>query len=193
LQPVTNVRKSRGREYDKIKPKPLQHPRRGGVEPLRIVHGDEHRSRIRESSQRVQERKGDRALIGRLRVRLLNEKSDLERTPTRSGKPRQRILERLPEQIGEGGEGKRRLSLRHPAGENTTDALPRPLDAHAPENRLVDSRLTRDHEPRALGSAPLEEALQGEELPARSFRLDGLVKGDRERQPAKPFADLHAA
>ncbi len=66
--------------------------RRGRVEPLNVVDGDQDRSAFAQKLQDVAHCNGKRAVIDRITRRLLSEKRHLERVPSRRQERRQRVV-----------------------------------------------------------------------------------------------------
>ena len=89
----------------------LQDQRRGRVEPLDVVERHDHRPFGGQSAEHVEHCEPDRARLRRLLARLREPERDLERPASRGRSERTTPSMDGLEQIGEPGEGERRLGL----------------------------------------------------------------------------------
>jgi hypothetical protein len=83
----------------------------GGVEPLRVVQGDEHRTILRQDTQRVEQRGRDRQRLGAVPVGWSQQECCLHGHALRSGERGQDRLDRSGEQVTEGYVRQSRLGL----------------------------------------------------------------------------------
>ena len=119
----------------------LQHRGRSRVEPLRVVERDQHRPLLGKYAQDVEHGQPDRVRIRCHLARLGQHQRDLERAPSRGRKRGPCFHQHAAEQIGESGEGKRRLGLDTVADQHPAETLTGILDACLPEDRLPNPRL----------------------------------------------------
>ena len=87
------------------------------VEPLEVVDADAERAVDGERSQCCEERGRDRALVD-LRLRLVEQQRDLERTPLNRRHLGQNVVHDVAKEVGEPGVREPRLGLRCPADEH---------------------------------------------------------------------------
>ena len=102
--------------------------------------------------------------IRRHLARLGEQQRDLERPPSRGRERGPCFLEHAAEQIGEPGEGERRLGLDTVAGQHPAETLAGILDARLPEDRLADPRLAGEDERARTILDSREERLDRAEL-----------------------------
>ena len=111
------------------------------VEPVRVVHGHEHRALLGKEAQAVEDGQPDSAPLGRRPIRVLEQERDLERAAPRRRQPRQHVREHGREQVAERGKGQLDLGACRAAGQ---DASMGGGDACLPDGRLADPRLALD-------------------------------------------------
>ena len=135
-----------------------QRARRGGVEPLGVVDGEDDRPRRGEPAQR---RQHGAPADGRLELRVVRRR------------PHARVLE----EVDEAAERERRLLLGGPREQHAELPLPAALDRVEPERRLADAGLAADQQrPRARGDGP-HERLDASRL---GFATDDLCVAARD-------------
>ena len=144
------------------------HLMRGGVEPLQVVDGDQHRPVAGDQAQRTQECCGDGALVGLLAAGSQQQR-DLQRTPLGLRKLRQYVIEQRLEQVAEPREGELGLDLDGPGGEHTVRAGSSSGHTLAPESRLPDPRLALELQ---RAGAALRAIQQATELCELRFPAD---------------------
>ena len=86
-----------------------EHARRGGVEPLHVVNGDQERCLFRHGSEQGERRERDSPLVGRMAVGLAQQQADLERFTLRRRKPGEVVLGQVVEHVAQSREGERHL------------------------------------------------------------------------------------
>jgi len=118
---------------------------RGAIEPLDIVDGDEGRLVGREYLERASNGDAEGARIDRRR-RLLDQKRDLEGSPSRRRQLREHVLERRLEEIAEPCKRQPALGFGGTGRENTKRSCACRVDRCAPERRLPDARLALEHD-----------------------------------------------
>ncbi len=128
------------------------------VEPVRVVHGHEHRALIGKEAQAVEDGQPDGPPLGRGSIRVLEQERDLERAAPWRREPRQHVRERRREQVAERGKGELDLGARRAAGQ---DARIGGGDSCFPDGRLADPRLALDDD---RGRRPGEEVGDRREL-----------------------------
>jgi hypothetical protein len=145
-----------------------QHARRGRIEPLEVVDS-EHERGLR--SQNVQRAPDGHAECARIRAigGILDEERHFERAAPRRRQRRQHTLERVLEEVAEAGVGKASLHLRRLRQENPESPRARGVDARTPERRLPDPRLALEQECRRSRGGPVEDGVQGAELPVSAY------------------------
>jgi hypothetical protein len=170
----------------------LERPRRGAVEPVQVVDGEQHRPERPDGSQRTEHRDGNGASIRRGPVVLAEQQRDLQRAALRSGKRREDALELLPQQIAECGEGERGLGLYGASLEQSEPGTLRHRDPAPPQGGLADPRLTLEHQGARERVRRLEELTHGRELlfPADRIRVDEGLLDAAVCSEATPLANL---
>ena len=93
---------------------------RRSVEPLHVVHRNEHRPRLGQGSNTPQEGDGDGSRIGRRRAGtgFTEEERSIQRTALRRRHGLEHIRERTVEDVAEGGEGQPCLGLCRPRSQD---------------------------------------------------------------------------
>ena len=154
----------RHEEADRLRPqaspRERRAQRRGGVEPLDIVHRDERaagRQRSTRSAPRNRDRDG--SLVGRRATGSLEQQRDSQRIGLRRRERVEQLVELVVEQVAEARERESRLGLGRPRLEDPVAALPGCVGARAPEGGLADAGVAVEDEPRRARSERDEEAV----------------------------------
>src|ERR1700674_765809 len=123
----------------------LQHPRRGGVEPLRIVDGDQGRARRRQRSQAGEKGECDGSRIERALL-ATSEQSDVEGVTLRGRQGWQYLVQDAGKKIRQRGVGPLRLDLSRTAREHPEPRGYGLLERPCPDGRLADAGLSLQEE-----------------------------------------------
>jgi len=118
-------------------PRELEHRPRRLVQPLQIVDRNKQRPPLVEPQQQRLDRDPERAEVGRLGGRLVQEERDAQRPPLRR-RQLAHLVPELTEQIAERSEGQLRLRLGRPRRYHPQPAPARKLDSGTPQRRLAD-------------------------------------------------------
>src|SRR5919106_6088870 len=116
------------------------------VEPLRIVDRQDQRSLLGEHSQSTEDAERDRSALQPSRLRSSSQQRNFEGLALRVGKPPERSVWHVSEEITERGERQRDLGFDWPAREHLQSPLTGFGDAFPPERRIPDPDLTFDEQ-----------------------------------------------
>ena len=152
----------------------LEHERRRRIEPLHVVHRNEHAPLSGQPPKETQAGSRDRPLIRRRPLLLRQQERGLERPPLDRGQRFERLAQHGLEQIGQPRKRETSLALSRTAYEHTHIPLASLPERSPPDRRLPDPRLTVEHERRR--EVPVEKGGDGGKL---------LIATDE--------SDLHAA
>jgi len=108
-----------GEHADGLGPKTAQgegqHRRRGRIQPLGIVDGNQQGAGRGQGAEHIQHGEPDGTPIGWLPLGLGQQQRHLERAPLGHGKSGQRLLQDPGQEVTEGGEGEPDLRASRPA------------------------------------------------------------------------------
>jgi hypothetical protein len=127
-----------------------------------------------EGAHRVEETRGDRALVRGAIRGLSNEQRRIERRALGRRQGRQHVRDRELEEVGEAGEGELRLGLGRARLENREAAIAGGVDPGAPDRRRPDPGLAGDQQPRRPLSGPPENGVDYRKL---------VLPGDDRKAP----------
>ena len=142
------------------------------IEPLQVVHGDDHGRRRGEGPQRVQETNADRARLGRRARWCRSEQRNLEGMPLRRGKLRQLVRLDSVEEVDQAREREARLCVARTRGEHAQPCLPGGHDPGFPEGGLANAGTTDEDE--RVGARRVGKLLDGCELAFPSNDTEAL-------------------
>ena len=133
------------------------------VEPLEVVHRDQHAGLARQREHAAVRGERERQSID-LPARGHAKQRTLERASLRGWKRREDVVEHRAEQIGQAGEGKGRLRFGALRAKDDAATRLRAGDRLAPEHGLAAARLSLEDERRRPLVEPNDEALDALEL-----------------------------
>ena len=158
----------RKQESDRLLAEPPpgeRHDLRGrGVEPLDVVHGDQHRACPCELPEHAEHGHCDRPLVSRSAARWRKQECDPECIRLRLRQLVEHLVDHASDQVAETRERQPGLGLHRPCLEHAVAALARFFHAGEPERRLARSGLPLDHEPAWPGEQRVEESRRPREL-----------------------------
>lgn len=131
---------------------------------MKVVDGDDDRTLRGESAERAEERRRDGTLIGRDAAYIFAQQRDLEGAPLRRRQGRQDLVESIPEQVGEAGEGELYLGPSRAGGEHAVVPVAPGLDTLLPKPGLADARRALDDEACRPSRNGIEKPLEHREL-----------------------------
>ena len=136
------------------------------IEPLRVVDRHDQRRVLGEHPEGTEHAERDRPALqpSRPRSRPAAQQRDLEGLALRVGKPPERRVWHVSEEITEHGERQRDLGLDRPAREHLQSPLTGVGDALPPERRLPDPGLTLDAQRDRPAGDRLQEAADAVDL-----------------------------
>ena len=157
--------------------------RRGRVEPLDVVDGNEERLPLAQCLEHAADRHAQCAAIDRLIRRVLDEQGNLERMSPRRRERRQHVVDGALEQISQPRVSEAVLGLGRSRREDAQSSRPRMLDAGKPDRRLPNAGLALEHERAGPSLRLADEGVYGAELlfPADDPE-DHLSRNDREQR-----------
>jgi hypothetical protein len=132
--------------------------RRGRIEPLDVVDGDDNGPFGSQNLQRAADSDAEGARIEAFRL-VLDEERDLERPSSRWGQRGQNVVEHTLEQVAEHHIGESLLRLDWPRRQDAQSSLTSGLDACKPERRLSDPHLALEHKRAGPSGGTLEEGV----------------------------------
>jgi len=155
----------------------LQHPSRGTVEPLDVIHRDDDRRPGGQLSQHRHRRHRDRTRTSDRVTAACSQQRNLERFPLRRCECRKDLRLDPRQQVGQRRVRKRRLRLRRRTRQHRKRSCPRASDAFPPQGGLADPSLTLKHERGRTLRQRIEETADDPQLflPAQKLSHDPRV------------------
>ena len=139
----------RQEQADRLHAEPMsgerQGSRRGSVQPLDVVHRDDHRRIGCKAPQDSEHAEPDCPFVGRHVAGRREEEGNAEGARLRLGKLLDRHR-RFREQVGDAGEGEASLGLERPSSQDASPGRAGRVAARQPERRLPGSRLALEQE-----------------------------------------------
>jgi hypothetical protein len=116
------------------------------VEPLHVVHRQEHGFASAERAQRRAEGGGHGAVVRRRPVEVADQQCDLERAPLRTRQLGQQLVEHRRQQVPDRDERQSRLLARGRGAEHAIAALSGEVEAGLPDRGLADPELALEQQ-----------------------------------------------
>jgi hypothetical protein len=116
----------------------------GCIQPLRVVHRQQHRGRTGKVTEQHENCNSNGALVGRVTVISGPQECHLESLPLRSGQAAQHLLIDRVQQVAKSAEWQALLGVGRTAGQDRRAPFGRPPQTSLPDARLPDACVPLD-------------------------------------------------